>query len=103
MELTPKFSIASITFFGSTFAGLVGSISGKRAVIPITGEKRAKSGNLNASLKKIKTIYFLNASEKALKRNLGGQAQQVTATPKTSTTELPAEEPISESDENLDE
>ena len=41
--------------------------------------------------------------DKALKRNLGGQAQQVTATPKTSTTELPVEEPISESDENLDE
>ena len=40
--------------------------------------------------------------DKALKRNLGGQAQQVTATPKTSTTELPVE-PISESDENLDE
>ena len=41
--------------------------------------------------------------DKALKRNLGGQSQQVTATPKTSTTELPVEEPISESDENLDE
>ena len=41
--------------------------------------------------------------DKALKRNLGGQAQQVTATPKTSTTELSVEEPISESDENLDE
>ena len=41
--------------------------------------------------------------DKALKRNLGGQAQQVTTTPKTSTTELPVEEPISESDENLDE
>jgi CarD family transcriptional regulator len=41
--------------------------------------------------------------DKALKRNLGGQAQQVTATPKTSTAELPVEEPISESDENLDE
>ena len=41
--------------------------------------------------------------DKALKRNLGGQAQQVTATPKTSTTELPVEEPISESDENLEE
>ena len=41
--------------------------------------------------------------DKALKRNLGGQTQQVTATPKTSTTELPVEEPISESDENLDE
>ncbi|MDC0895908.1 CarD family transcriptional regulator [Candidatus Pelagibacter sp.] len=41
--------------------------------------------------------------DKALKRNLGGQTQQVTATPKTSTTELPVEEPISVSDENLDE
>ena len=41
--------------------------------------------------------------DKALKRNLGGQSQQVAATPKTSTTELPVEEPISESDENLDE
>ena len=41
--------------------------------------------------------------DKALKRNLGSQAQQVAATPKTSTTELPVEEPISESDENLDE
>ena len=41
--------------------------------------------------------------DKALKRNLGGQAQQVTATSKTSTTELPVEEPISESEENLDE
>ena len=41
--------------------------------------------------------------DKALKRNLGSQAQQVTATPKTSTTELSVEEPISESDENLDE
>ena len=38
--------------------------------------------------------------DKALKRNLGGQAQQVTATSKTSTTELPVEEPISESEEN---
>ncbi|MBD1154664.1 transcriptional regulator [Pelagibacterales bacterium SAG-MED21] len=41
--------------------------------------------------------------DKALKRNLGGQAQQVAATPKTSTAELPVEEPISESEENLDE
>jgi len=38
--------------------------------------------------------------DKALKRNLGGQAQPVTATPKT---ELPVEEPITDSDENLDE
>ncbi len=35
---------------------------------------------------------------KALKRNLGGQAA-----PKSATTELPAEEPISETDEPLDE
>jgi len=41
--------------------------------------------------------------DKALKRNLGGQAQQVTATPKTSTTELPVDEPISDTDEHLDE
>ena len=41
--------------------------------------------------------------DKALKRNLGGQAQQVAATQKTSTTELPVEEPTSEPDENLDE
>ena len=41
--------------------------------------------------------------DKALKRNLGGQAQPVTTTPKTPTTELPVEEPITDSDENLDE
>jgi len=40
---------------------------------------------------------------KALKRNLGGQAQPITSTPKSSTTELPVEEPITDSDENLDE
>ena len=40
--------------------------------------------------------------DKALKRNLNSQTQQTTL-PKTSTTELPVEEPISESDENLDE
>ena len=41
--------------------------------------------------------------DKALKRNLGGQAQPVVSQPKTSTTELPVEEPISDTDENLDE
>ena len=40
---------------------------------------------------------------KALKRNLGGQAQPITSTPKSSTTELPVEEPVTDSDENLDE
>ena len=41
--------------------------------------------------------------DKALKRNLGGQTQTVSASPKASTTELPLEEPISDTDENLDE
>ncbi len=41
--------------------------------------------------------------DKALKRNLGGQTQPVTSTPKSTTTELPVEEPIADSDENLDE
>ena len=41
--------------------------------------------------------------DKALKRNLVGQAQPVTTTPKVPTTELPVEEPIADSDENLDE
>ena len=42
--------------------------------------------------------------DKALKRNLGGQATQpLASTPKSSTTELPVEEPISDPDENLDE
>jgi len=41
--------------------------------------------------------------DKALKRNLGGQAQPLATAPKTSTTELPVEEPITDSDENLDE
>ena len=42
--------------------------------------------------------------DKALKRNLGGQAPQpLASTPKSSTTELPVEEPISDPDENLDE
>ena len=41
--------------------------------------------------------------DKALKRNLGGQAQPVASAPKSTTTELPVEEPITDSDENLDE
>jgi CarD family transcriptional regulator len=41
--------------------------------------------------------------DKALKRNLGGQAQSITSAPKSSTTELPVEEPITDSEENLDE
>ena len=40
---------------------------------------------------------------KALKRNLGGQAQLATSKPKSTTTELPIEETIADSDENLDE
>ena len=44
--------------------------------------------------------------DKALKRNLGAQAAAtttVTSTPKTSTTELPVEEPTSDNEEHLDE
>ncbi len=41
--------------------------------------------------------------DKALKRNLGGQTQTVATPPKTPTAELPVEEPISETDEHLDE
>ena len=41
--------------------------------------------------------------DKALKRNLGVQAQPITSVPKSSTTELPVEEPIADPDENLDE
>jgi len=41
--------------------------------------------------------------DKALKRNLGGQTQSVTSQPKTTSTELPVEEPISDTDEHLDE
>ena len=41
--------------------------------------------------------------DKALKRNLGGQTQPITSTPKSTTTELPVEEPIADPDENLDE
>ena len=41
--------------------------------------------------------------DKALKRNVGGQTQAISATPKTPTADLPVEEPISETDEPLDE
>ncbi|MDA9682081.1 transcriptional regulator [Candidatus Pelagibacter sp.] len=41
--------------------------------------------------------------DKALKRNLGGQAQPITSAPKSTTAELPVEEPITDTDENLDE
>ena len=41
--------------------------------------------------------------DKALKRNSGGQAQPVDSKPKSTTTELPVEEPIADPDENLDE
>ena len=41
--------------------------------------------------------------DKALKRNVGGQTQAISATPQTPTDDLPVEEPISETDEPLDE
>ena len=41
--------------------------------------------------------------DKALKRNLGVQIQPAAPTPKAPTTELSVEEPIADSDENLDE
>ncbi len=41
--------------------------------------------------------------DKALKRNLGSQTQPVASVPKSTTTELPVEEPITDTDENLDE
>ena len=41
--------------------------------------------------------------DKALKRNLGGQAQPIASAPKSAATELPVEEPITDPDENLDE
>jgi len=40
--------------------------------------------------------------DKALKRNLGGQTQPVETPSKTVSTDLPVEEPISDSDENLE-
>ena len=41
--------------------------------------------------------------DKALKRNLGVQAQPIASVSKSSTTELPVEEPITDPDENIDE
>ena len=41
--------------------------------------------------------------DKALKRNLVGQAQPIASVPKSSTTELPVEEPITDPEENIDE
>ena len=41
--------------------------------------------------------------DKALKRNLGVHTQPVATAPKSTTTELPVEEPIADSEENLDE
>jgi CarD family transcriptional regulator len=41
--------------------------------------------------------------DKPLKRNVGGQTQAISATAKTPTADLPVEEPISETDEPLDE
>ena len=41
--------------------------------------------------------------DKALKRNLVGQAQPIASAPKSTTAELPVEEPINDSHENLDE
>ena len=41
--------------------------------------------------------------DKALKRNLGVQTQPVAATPKSPATELPVEEPISDSEDPIDE
>jgi len=41
--------------------------------------------------------------DKALKRNLGVQAQPIASVPKSCTPELPVEEPITDPDENIDE
>ena len=41
--------------------------------------------------------------DKALKRNLGVQAQQAPSIQKSTTEVLPAEEPVNDADENLDE
>ena len=41
--------------------------------------------------------------DKALKRNLGGQTQPTIAAPKSSATDLPVEEPISDADEPIEE
>ena len=41
--------------------------------------------------------------DKALKRNLGSQAQPVASAPKTTANELPVDEPISDTDESIEE
>ena len=41
--------------------------------------------------------------DKALKRNIGGQTPAASSTAKTSTSDLPVEEPISETDEAIEE
>ena len=41
--------------------------------------------------------------DKALKRNLVDQAKPIASAPKSTTTELPDEEPVTDPDENLDE
>jgi CarD family transcriptional regulator len=41
--------------------------------------------------------------DKALKRNLSAQPQPIVATPKSTTTELPVDEPITDNDESLEE
>jgi len=41
--------------------------------------------------------------DKALKRNLGAQAQAIASVPKSTSTELPIEEPTADPEENLDE
>jgi CarD family transcriptional regulator len=41
--------------------------------------------------------------DKALKRNLGGQTQATITAPKSPATELPVEEPISDTDEPIEE
>ena len=41
--------------------------------------------------------------DKALKRNLGGQAAPLAATSKTSATDISTEEPIPDNDEAIDE
>ena len=50
-----------------------------------------------------KIVLAQKKLDKALKRNLVGQAQPIASVPKSSTTELPVEEPIADTDENLDE
>ncbi len=50
MLVTPKSSIASRIFVGSTCPGRVASISGMIAVMPIAGANRANSGNVQRSI-----------------------------------------------------